>query len=160
MTKNAIQIIKMDHREVRHLYAEYEAAHSDEAKKECADQILKKLAIHAAIEEDHFYPAVREAGDAELRAMIDEARTEHQEAKLVINELMMMDLEDESYDAKMDALMETIQYHIEEGEQDMLPRAETMVSERKLEQLGQKMLQEKEKLANSPLKHTLKGLRL
>ena len=83
-------------------------------------KICNELTVHAQIEEEIFYPAVRKAiDDGDL---MDEALVEHAGAKELISQLEAMDPEDELYDAKVTVLGEQIDHHVKEEEGEMFPR--------------------------------------
>jgi hemerythrin-like domain-containing protein len=97
------------------------------------------LTVHTQIEEDIFYPAVREA--IEKAELIDEAIVEHASAKQLIAEIEEMDANDELYDAKVKVLGEQVRHHVEEEEDELFPEVES--SELDLEALGTKMVERK-----------------
>ena len=93
----------------------------DDEKSDVVATICNELKIHAAVEEEIFYPAVRKAiDDGDL---MDEALVEHAGAKDLIEQLEGMDSEDDLYDAKVTVLGEQIDHHVKEEEGDMFPRA-------------------------------------
>ena len=146
--KDAIELLVNDHREVSAMFKQYEEL-GDRAKvtkKKLADQICNALTLHATIEEEIFYPAVREAiKDAE--DMVDEAVVEHASAKDLIAQIQDMDAEDELYDAKVKVLGEQIEHHVEEEEKEMFPKVRK--SGLDLAALGTEMMGRKEELAAS-----------
>lgn len=110
--KDAISLLKADHRKVEDLFDKYESARSKKA--DIAQQICLELTIHTMIEEELFYPACREAGVGE--DMLDEANVEHDGAKTLIAELENGSPDDEFYDAKVKVLSEEIKHHVKEEE--------------------------------------------
>ena len=122
--KDAIAMLTEDHREVEELFKEYDKLGEDDndRKKQIADQICTALTLHATIEEEIFYPAVREAS-GDIEELVDEAIVEHASAKDLIAQLQEMDPEDELYDAKVKVLSEQIAHHVEEEEKEMFPKA-------------------------------------
>ncbi|HEX8614332.1 MAG TPA: hemerythrin domain-containing protein [Telluria sp.] len=122
--KDAIAMLTEDHREVEELFKQYETLGEDanDRKKQIADQICTALTLHATIEEEIFYPAMREAAD-DNEELVDEAVVEHASAKELIAQLQEMDPEDELYDAKVKVLSEQIAHHVEEEEKEMFPKA-------------------------------------
>ncbi|MFN7163997.1 MAG: hemerythrin domain-containing protein [Hyphomonas sp.] len=112
-TIDAIALLKADHRIVEELFEKYEQTKSSTAKAKLAEQICLELSIHAMIEEEIFYPAVR--GEVE-DDMMDEAYVEHDGAKMLIAELMEGDVGDDFYDAKVKVLSEEIKHHVKEEE--------------------------------------------
>ncbi len=124
-TEDAIGLLTADHAKVTKLFKEFESLKEDEGadtdKSALVAQICNELKVHATIEEEIFYPAVREAiEDADL---MDEAVVEHAAAKELIAQLEDMSPDDELYDAKVIVLAEQIQHHVKEEEGDMFPKA-------------------------------------
>jgi len=102
------------------------------------DQISEELAHHMVIEEDIFYPAVRELDTKKTDQMIPEAIGEHHVVKLVLKEILRVDPEDERFEAKMTVLEELIEHHVEEEEKEMFKAAEKLGDDR-LRALGAQM---------------------
>lgn len=111
---DAIALLKADHRKVEDLFETYEKSKSSSAKAKLAQQICMELTIHATIEEEIFYPAVK--GQVE-DDMLDEAYVEHDGAKMMIGELLAGEPDDDFYDAKVKVLSEEIKHHVKEEEQ-------------------------------------------
>ena len=111
---DAIALLKADHRKVEELFETYENAKSKSVKTKLAQQICMELTIHATIEEEIFYPAVK--GEVE-DDMLDEAYVEHDGAKVLIGELLAGTPDDAFYDAKVKVLSEEIKHHVKEEEQ-------------------------------------------
>jgi hemerythrin superfamily protein len=111
---DAIALLKADHRKVEDLFETYENSKSKAPKIRLAQQICMELTIHAMIEEEIFYPAVK--GQVE-DDMLDEAYVEHDGAKVLIGELLAGDPDDDFYDAKVKVLSEEIKHHVKEEEQ-------------------------------------------
>jgi hypothetical protein len=110
--KDAIALLKADHRKVEDLFEKYETARSKKA--DIARQICMELTIHTIIEEEIFYPACRAAGVESDK--MDEANVEHDGAKVLIAELEQGSPDDEFYDAKVKVLSEEIKHHVKEEE--------------------------------------------
>jgi Hemerythrin HHE cation binding domain len=110
---DAVALLKADHRAVEDLFEKYEATRGSATKAKLAQQICLELTIHATIEEEIFYPAVRGEVDDD---MMDEAYVEHDGAKVLIAELMEGDVGDDFYDAKVKVLSEEIRHHVKEEE--------------------------------------------
>lgn len=111
---DAAALLKADHRKVEELFETYENSKSKSAKAKLAQQICMELTIHATIEEEIFYPAVK--GQVE-DDMLDEAYVEHDGAKVLIGELLAGTPDDDFYDAKVKVLSEEIKHHVKEEEQ-------------------------------------------
>ena len=123
--EDAITLLTADHAKVKKLFKEFadlkEEDGSAEDKSALVTQICNELKVHAEIEEEIFYPAVRKA--IEDDALMDEALVEHAGAKELIAQLEEMSPDDELYDAKVTVLGEQIQHHVKEEEDEMFPRA-------------------------------------
>lgn len=131
----ATQLLRSQHREVRQLFREATSGNGD--RRRVMDEIDEKLRLHAALEEEIFYPALREmnkkAGEA-----VDEALEEHHVVKLVLDELPRVDPEDERFEAKMTVLSELVKHHVDEEESEMFKLAEKLDRDA-LNQLGRRM---------------------
>lgn len=144
-TQDAIAMLTAEHREVKQMFEQFEQM-TDRAKvskKKLADQICEALILHTAIEEEIFYPAVREAVD-EAEDKLDEALVEHASAKDLIAQIQEMDPGDELYDAKVKVLSEQVEHHVEEEEKEMFPMAKKGGLD--LAALGEEMAQRKQEL--------------
>jgi hemerythrin superfamily protein len=140
--QDAIEMLVTDHKKVKALFSEFDKLKKegdDSPKAELVSQICKELTIHAAIEEEIFYPAVRESVN-ELDLM-DEALVEHAGAKSLIAQLEEMEPADDLYDAKVTVLREQIEHHVKEEEGEMFKRAKK--AEVDTETLGKKMMERK-----------------
>src|SRR4051812_21481065 len=137
----AAAILKEDHAKVKDLFDRFEKAKGRGARTKVVRQALAELKVHAAIEEEIFYPAVRaEVG----KEVMNEADEEHHVAKLLIAELDMMDGSESHFDAKFRVLAENVRHHITEEEGEMLPKAKGVKLD--FEALAEKMTRRKEKL--------------
>ena len=122
---DATTLLMKDHKDVKALFKRYQKLMKAEAdgseRQELATQICQMLTVHAQIEEEIFYPAVREADVDE--DMMDEAEVEHASAKDLIAQIQSMGPDDDLYDAKVTVLGEYIDHHVEEEEGEMFPKA-------------------------------------
>jgi hemerythrin superfamily protein len=124
---DAIEMLKADHKAVKALFKKFAALKddrdegNDDEKSSVVQEICTALTVHTAVEEEIFYPAVREAIDD--RDLMDEALVEHAGAKDLIAQLQEMDSDDDLYDAKVTVLGEQIDHHVEEEEGVMFPEA-------------------------------------
>lgn len=112
-TLDAVALLKADHRKVEDLFEKFEKAKSDSVKKTLVEQICTELCVHAAIEEEIFYPAC--TGEIE-EDLVKEAYVEHDGAKVMISELLESEPGDDFYDAKVKVLSEEIKHHVKEEE--------------------------------------------
>jgi hypothetical protein len=139
--KPAIALLKKDHDTVKDLFDQFEKAESWPAKKKIVNQALQELKIHATLEEEIFYPAVRKPVGNDI---MNEADEEHHVAKVLIAELEEMDGHEDHYDAKFTVLAENVRHHIKEEESEVFPKAQAAPID--FESLNQKMVSRKEKL--------------
>ena len=112
--KDAVALLKDDHRSVEELFAQFEKASGEGRKQKLATQICLELSVHARIEEEIFYPACEGKVEEDL---LKEAYVEHDGAKLLIAEILAGEPSDEFYDAKVTVLQEQIEHHVKEEEQ-------------------------------------------
>jgi hypothetical protein len=111
---DAIALLKNDHRTVEGLFERFEKTSAKAAKEKIAKQVCLELMVHATIEEEVFYPAVKGVVDDDL---YDEALVEHDGAKVLIAEILEGSAGDDYYDAKVKVLSEMIKHHVKEEEQ-------------------------------------------
>jgi hemerythrin superfamily protein len=145
--KDACDLLDADHKAVKAMFKEYEAltesrSRSPAKKRQLAEKICKELTVHATIEEEIFYPAVRKA--IKDNALMNEATVEHASVKDLIAKIKGMDASDEMFDAKVTVLGEYIDHHVKEE------RAEMFVQARKtkldLVKLGEQLQSRKQAL--------------
>ena len=138
---DAISLLKKDHDNVKDIFDRFEKSDDREVKRELAQQALTELKVHTTLEEELFYPAIRqESGDD----LINEADEEHHVAKMLIAELEQMDSAEDHYDAKVRVLAENVRHHIREEENEIFPKARSM--DKDWDAVGQTMLQRKQEL--------------
>jgi hemerythrin-like domain-containing protein len=146
-TVDPVALLKEDHENVQKLFDRFEQAKSDSPKIKAARQAIQELKIHAAIEEEIFYPAFdAEAEEEEAHELYLEAREEHHVVHVLIGELESLPDDDERFQAKFMVLAENVRHHIKEEESEMLPKAKKLGKER-LEELGEQMLARKKEMA-------------
>jgi len=150
---DAIDVLIKDHDVIKGLFEQFEKATSAAARKKIAARALTELKLHAAIEEEIFYPAVRKAVGSDI---MNEADEEHHVAHLLIAELEAMHGRGDHYDAKFTVLAESVRHHIKEEENEMLPKARALDLD--FAHLGEQMLRRKQQAAPvKPRKHTAKA---
>jgi len=117
---DALALLKADHELVQDLFEKFEKASTDKQKDTLAEQICTELSIHAQIEEEIFYPAVREAIEDE--DLMDEAEVEHEGAKDLIAEIEASQAGEDKFDAKVTVLGEYVKHHVNEEQSEMFPK--------------------------------------
>ena len=143
-TRDAIALLKADHRQVEGWFKQFKKAKKAERKEKLATQICDALKVHTRIEEEIFYPAFLVATqDTDLH---HEAEVEHAGAKRLIGEIESMRPEDEYYDAKVKVLSEMIKHHVKEEEKPGGMFAEARKSDLDLDDLGERMAARKKEI--------------
>ena len=117
--QDAIALLRADHKLVSALFAEYEKASSTSKKKMLVSQICTELSVHAQVEEEIFYPAVKQA--LRDKEMIPEALVEHATLKVLIGQVEGIEPDGEMFDAKIKVLSEYVKHHVKE--EQMFPQA-------------------------------------
>ncbi len=134
---DAITLLKQDHKTVEGLFKKFEktgpSAHV--AQRHLAEKIIQELSVHAAIEEQVFYPAVREAVPATEDHVL-EALEEHHIVKWVASELDGMSPDAERFRAKMTVLIESVRHHVEEEETQLFPEVRKAMGRKALGGIG------------------------
>ena len=120
--KGVLGMLIEDHREAQKLFKDFKSAEDDRSKEEIVRHACSALTAHTKIEEEHFYPFLREADPETFGSLLDEARVEHASAKELIAQISEMDPGDDLYDAKVKVLSEQIDHHVEEEEGEMFPK--------------------------------------
>ena len=134
---NALEVLKQDHQKVKGLFKEATGSSDQNTRKELFDKIDTELEIHAHIEETVFYPALET--HEELKDLVAKALEEHQEVKIMLEELEELGSESHDFGSKLQELIESVEHHIEEEEGEMFPKVREVFDESQLEQLGQEL---------------------
>ena len=133
--RDAIELLKADHRQVEDWFDEFEKSEDDEEKQQLATRICNALKVHTTIEEEIFYPAFLEA--TENTDIHHEAEIEHNGAKHLIAEIEASSPDDEYFGPRVTVLSEMIKHHVKEEEKPGGMFAEARSSEMDLEALGE-----------------------
>jgi hemerythrin superfamily protein len=144
---NAIALLKADHAEFKRMHKRYEKLVEQKAGQEerqtLAMQICRALSIHATLEEELFYPAVKRA--SKKTRLVDHADVEHAIAKHVLKQIESLETDDAHFDATVCVLCEYVAHHIKEEEGEMFPLVQRLKLDTK--QLGVKMRERRTQLA-------------
>ena len=132
----ATKFLGQQHREVEALFKQLDKAKSAEPRRMLFDKIADALAIHAAIEERHFYPALQ---DEVTDGTLLESLEEHLAIKRVIADLLGLEGDDPTFLAKVKVLKDEIEHHVEEEETGLFPKVERLFDEETLEALAEEM---------------------
>lgn len=117
----ATELLRADHKLVSNLFAEYEKARSTGKKKELVARICQELSVHAQVEEEIFYPAVKKA--LKDKQLVPEATVEHATLKALIAQVEGVEPDGEMFDAKIKVLSEYVEHHVKEEQNEMFPKA-------------------------------------
>ena len=144
-TVDAIDMLKQDHDRVERAFREFEKMDRQDAEacRRLIRLVCDELKMHSILEEEVFYPALREAiGDED---MLNEAAVEHETAAMLIDQLDNMGTDDPNYFATFTVLGEYVRHHIKEEQGEMFPAAKKARVD--LAALGERMRARKEELA-------------
>jgi hemerythrin superfamily protein len=141
---NAFELLENDHKRVSQLFKEIESA-SGQGKLALFSQLKKELDVHAHVEETIFYPVLEKK--EESRDITLEAYEEHKVVKDLLAELAAGDPQKDEWTAKFTVLKENVEHHVEEEEGELFDKAEDVLSDEQIEQLGSAMEAEKRKVS-------------
>lgn len=143
---NAFELLKEDHQKAKSLFEKLgeTTERASKTRRELFEKLKHELEVHTKIEEQIFYPALKEAD--ETREITLEAIEEHHVVKQLLQELTSLEPESEQWTAKLKVLQENVEHHIEEEEKEMFQSAREVLSKEQTEALGEQMKQEKEAL--------------
>jgi hemerythrin superfamily protein len=148
---DAITLLRNDHKTVEQLFKRFEKA-GDRAyveKREIVDRIIEELSIHAAVEEQVFYPVAR-ATVSDTEDITLESLEEHHIVKWLLSELEGLDPKHERFDAKVNVLMENVRHHVEEEQDEFFPKVRNEMGRTALADLGQAMADAKKSAPTHP----------
>ncbi len=135
---DALSLLTADHNRVRGLFARFQAAEEKQDTAQMAvlaQKIITELEVHSTIEEEIFYPTVKETSE-ELKDVVDEGVEEHHVADTLMAEVKTLTPEDDAWAAKMKVLIESVEHHAEEEETEMFPQTRKRFDAAALEDLA------------------------
>ncbi|MBV9487002.1 MAG: hemerythrin domain-containing protein [Frankiaceae bacterium] len=136
---DALAILIADHNRVRGLFARFNTANDADAVDEMstlAEQIIEELTVHTSIEETHFYPWVVSISD-ETKETVSEGIEEHHVVKTLITEIQSLQPDQPEWAAKMTVLIENVEHHAEEEEEELFPKVRSATDADAREALGE-----------------------
>lgn len=139
---NAIDLLKEDHDKVEKLFEQFKA-NEDGDNVELARKITEELEAHTHIEEVIFYPRLIEEGDDELKSIVEEGIEEHRQVKMFLKEMRNLSDGSDKLNAKLKVVVEDVEHHVKEEEDEMFPQVEALFDKAVLEELGTAMEKEK-----------------
>ena len=140
---NAIELLMQDHKEASGMMDQLETA--DKGDREARNVFLRlneALTMHTQIEEQIFYPALKNFD--ETKDLVPEAFEEHQEVKDILEEMTSLNPGDDEFMDKLTELRDSVEHHVEEEETEMFPKAEKVLGQSRLQELGRQMQQMKQ----------------
>src|SRR5690242_18788280 len=151
MSSDAIVLLKADHKEIRRIFREFQAAGDRAARKKgrLAERMIELLTVHTYIENEVMYPEVRRLLP-DLDDDVLESYEEHHVADVLGMELAAMKPDNEHFDAKATVLIENVTHHIEEEEQDWFPKVRAGLGRKQLQELGARLEEARQKAPRKP----------
>ena len=136
---DAFELLKKDHEKVAGIFEKLETTteRGVKTREELFTQLKTELDVHAKVEEEIFYPAIREA--QETHDITLEAYEEHAVVKRLLAELDKLSKDDETWGAKLTVLRENVEHHVEEEEGEMFSGAKKVLGSEQIEELGARM---------------------
>ena len=137
---DALELLIADHNRVRGLFTRFKAAEgeNDAQAARLASKIFEELEVHTKIEEEIFYPAVTKLND-EIHELVTEGLEEHHVVDNLMAEVKALSPSDEEWAAKIKVLIENVEHHAEEEEQEMFPKVRSGMNDDARAALGQRM---------------------
>lgn len=143
LSPSITNMIRLDHTHVLSTFHQYEVGTSPRIKKGLVDTICVSLEIHAQLEEEIFYPALREVAETEV---VQKSTPEHNQMRQLISQLRNLQSHDPAYDQTFFQLMNVVMHHVADEETLLLPAAERVLANR-LGELGAEMTKRRMQLA-------------
>jgi hemerythrin superfamily protein len=140
---NIIDMLKQDHQEAAAMMDRIESAgEGDPSVMTTFNQLKEALTLHTQIEEQIFYPALQ--NNDETEDQISEAFEEHQEVKDLLAEMSGMQAGNEGFMGMMSDLRDSVEHHVEEEENELFPKAQEILGDSRLQEMGRQMMQMKQ----------------
>jgi hemerythrin-like domain-containing protein len=151
MSTDAIVLLKDEHKQIRKAFRDFEKAgeNAHAAKGKAVKRIIELLTVHTYIENEVMYPRVRELLP-EVEDDVLESYEEHHVADVLVMELSMMKPDDERFTAKTTVLIENVEHHIEEEEDEWFPKVRSGLGRKALQEIGEEMVQARKKAPTKP----------
>ncbi|MBO1768328.1 hemerythrin domain-containing protein [Allobranchiibius sp. GilTou38] len=151
MSSDAIVLLKDDHKRIKKLFRDFQAAgeNATKTKGDLVTKIIEALTVHTYLENEVMYPEVRTLLP-DLEEDVLESYEEHHVADVLCTELFAMQPSDERFDAKTTVLIENVTHHIDEEENDWFPKVRAGLSRKTLQDIGAQMADMRDKAPRSP----------
>jgi hypothetical protein len=144
MPKDAIALLKADHKKMKKIMGELDSTTERglKTREQLITTMKQELQVHERIEEEIFYPALREFKKA--KEIVLEGFEEHHAVDMLVDELEAVSFDDETWGAKFTVIKENIEHHITEEEGEMFKKARQLLGAEMLTELGEQMMALKE----------------
>ncbi len=142
MSTDAIVLLKQDHKEIRKVFRDFEAAGESAlaTRGRLVDKMLELLTVHTYLENECMYPRTRELVP-DLEDDVLESYEEHHVADVLCMELAMMSPDDERFVAKTTVLIENVTHHMDEEEDEWFPKVRAALGRKQLQEIGAEMIE-------------------
>lgn len=154
----ATTLLKNDHAAVKKLFADFSrtTARAPRRRQELIDKIAQELEIHSTIEEELFYPTVKNLRGGQ--SLVKEAESEHKKVDALVAEAQGMSMETDEVVQKVKELRDAVVHHATEEEREMFPIAEAGLG-KGLEELGEQIATRKKELETSRLQKAKRAIK-
>jgi iron-sulfur cluster repair protein YtfE (RIC family) len=144
---DALQMLKQDHEKVKKLLEDLDSTteRAIKTRQEGFETLKQELTVHELIEEEIFYPALKQ--HAEAKEIVLEAYEEHDVVDAILGELGQTPVDNETWHAKFTVAKENLEHHIEEEEGEMFKQARELLGTDELTSLGERMQSRREREA-------------
>src|SRR4051812_32558203 len=151
MSTDAIVLLKDDHQEIRKTFKAFQDAgeNAHVTKGKLVDTMIELLTVHTYLENEVMYPRVRELLP-ELEDDVLESYEEHHVADVLVMELSTMKPADERFTAKTTVLIESVEHHMQEEEEDWFPQVRSGLGRKQLQEIGAEMAKTRTKAPRRP----------
>jgi len=138
------QLLKQDHQKAKRLFEQLRDTPDRAAKsrERLFAQLKQEFELHTEVEEEHFYPALRDGDEA--KDLIEDALEEHNEMEEMLEELDGADKDDESWTEQLAEFQESFEYHVQEEETQLFPRAQKVLKKEQADEIAAAIEKEKE----------------
>jgi hemerythrin superfamily protein len=159
--RDAVALLKTEHAAVKVLFEKEGQLKKQDGEKKAGlfAQIKAALEVHATIEEEIFYPAVKKARSEHLKDEVREGYEEHKQIKSLLAQISSITPADETYDMKIKVLKEDVEHHVKDEEGEMFPDARRFLGESRLAELGAHLEARKHQLENDLISESVVGNR-
>ena len=140
LARAPFEILSSDHRRVLDLFREIDrlAGSPSPRRGDLFEEIREVLTLHAAVEEEIFYPALEQLEEEGISDLIRAAREEHAVVKRLLDELSELSAADSRFEAKLKVLAENVEQHVDQEEEEIFAKARQLGRDR-LQELASRM---------------------